>query len=423
MRKLFMNNLLAPLPVDIGSFRKLRTQGYKYVDKTQHVYNLITSGECFFLSRPRRFGKSLLVATLKELLSGNRELFKGLWIDASDYAWHKHGVIALDLSTVAAVNAEALQRSLCKQLARIAKDYRLSVTLDGQIPGDDLADIVDALRDQFDRIAILIDEYDSPILSTLKDPEKSLEIRDALRPFFAAIKGLEEKRNFVFVTGVSTFSKVSLFSGFNNLQTITTDEQFAAICGYTQEEVDTYFADYIEEWCLQKDIARDELRSKLREWYNGYRFSRGITTLYNPFSLMYALKHQECNNYWFESGSPSFLVGQLKELQAQDFLAFQDIMHPETMLMSRDDLGVFEVGNVPVPALMFQTGYFTLNEYNQAAERYTLRFPNSEVQRSLQLYMMSIMVNITSGQACRKRGSVSEQRRRFSVECESKVLR
>jgi len=250
--------MLQKLPLDISTFRELRESNYLYVDKTEYAYNLITGGRRFFLSRPRRFGKSLFISTLKEILESNKLLFKDLWIEKNDYHWYKYGVITLDFSLI---EVKAIEHSICTLLQAAANAYDLQLTLNPDRPNLALLTLVPALHKKFGRAAVLIDEYDSPILKCFNKPDQASEIVDTLRSFFAAIKSLDQYIQFVFITGVSAFAKAGLFSGLNNLQIITLNNKFSAICGYTDTEVDHYFASYIQTWADNKHSSYQELRN------------------------------------------------------------------------------------------------------------------------------------------------------------------
>lgn len=385
--------MLAKLPLDLSSFRKLRSQKYMYVDKTQYAYNLITGGYRFFLSRPRRFGKTLFVSTLKEILLGNKDLFEGLWISGSDYEWKKHAVITLDLSIWGIKNQETLAIGLKRALAEVARNY--AVDFDTSLePEALLRYLVQSLRSKFGMVALLIDEYDNPILHTLKDVENAYAVRDGIRSFFASIKGLEDELDFLFITGVSNFAKAGLFSGLNNLRVITLDGRFASICGYTENEITDYFGNNIRAWAKQKDIESSVLLSQIKQWYNGYHFSDNAEAVYNPFSLMHALEIQEFDNFWFQSGTPAFLIEELKrEYRKSEY----PLLYGDTFNVSKDTLGIFDVGAVPLSALMFQTGYLTIINYDRSNGIYKLGYPNHEVKTALQKHMLTALTNLDFG--------------------------
>jgi hypothetical protein len=379
------------LPIDTSTFSELIQSNYLYVDKTQHVYNLITGGRRFFLSRPRRFGKSLFVSTLKEVLTANKVLFDGLWIKNSDYQWHEYGAIDLDFSKLKTTDVATFNNRLWHALATIAKYYQISISVPEDAPDLMLEKLTAALYERFGRVAILIDEYDSPILKTLHNEPLSREIRNTIQHFFTLIKGLDAQVQFVFITGVSSFAKAGLFSGINNLQILTLRDEYATICGYTDAEIDHYFSDYITGWAHKKNLDRSELRQQIKSWYNGYHFGENVEAVYNPFSFMNALNVCNFENFWFQSGTPTFLVEVLKKNE--------HTFDPENLTTSRDALGIFDVGLTPLTTLMFQAGYLTIVGYDSETERYLLDYPNNEVRISFQKYLLEVFAHISSNNA------------------------
>lgn len=379
------------LPLDLSTFKTLREKGYLYVDKTQYAYDLITGGRRYFLSRPRRFGKSLFVSTLKEILVGNKKLFDGLWIGSSDYVFEKHGVITLDLSAIKVDSVIDLNTGICSLLQDIADDYALEITLNPKKPDVALRALVRAMYAKLGRVAVLVDEYDSPILQVINKQKIAKEIRDDIRRFFAVIKSLDAFIDFVFITGVSSFARAGLFSGINNLRIITMLKQFSAICGYTDEEVDQYLSSQIKAWSKSEQEPYDAMRQQIKEWYNGYHFSANSPSVYNPYSLMNAINDQEFKNFWFQSGGPTFLFEELsKESRKKESRIF-DLDKFET---TEDSLGIFEIGATPLPALMFQTGYLTISAFDKKRRAYELDYPNFEVKTALQKYLLAIYTNL-----------------------------
>ena len=379
---------LQKLPLGLSTFSRLREERCLYVDKTESAYNLITQGYRYFLSRPRRFGKSLFVSTLDEILRGNKALFQDLWISKSDYAWHEHGVIKLDLSTIVIATSDDLRTGICRILKDISVRYKLDIEVDANKVDAALDSVVHALHARFDRVALLVDEYDNPILKSLHDPENARSVRNALQSFFTVVKGLDAYINFVFITGVSSFAKAGLFSGMNNLRVITLQKQYAAICGYTDEELDHYFAPHMEAWSIAENIPYPELRAKVRDWYNGYHFGANTSSVYNPFSVMNAFDEQAFKNFWFQSGTPTFLIEELtKEYRQKDYHIF-DVDHFQVF---EDSLGSFDIGTTPVETLMFQTGYLTVKAYDKESTFYTLSYPNFEVKTALQRLILGIL--------------------------------
>jgi len=406
-----MNSRLPRLPLDLSTFREMRKENYLYIDKTEHAYNLITAGRRYFLSRPRRFGKSVFVSTLREILIGNRDLFDGLWIEKSNYTWPEYGVVALDFSRFGADSVEIFKMRLCEALALIAKDYQLTLSIDNLSPESALEKLVLALYDKFGRVALVIDEYDSPILQLLKNIEEAEKVRDAMRRFFTAIKGFDECIKFVFITGVSSFAKAGLFSGMNNLQIITLEDKYATICGYTDKEIDDNFSLYLHDWAQKQQISFDDLRSEIKRWYNGYHFGIHVSAVYNPFSFMHALSKKVFKNFWFTSGTPTFLIEELKKQYRQ---SEYKIINPEGFIASEDDLGIFDVGKVPLPALMFQAGYLTIESYDETHQEFKLVYPNVEVKTSLQRYLLAIFARLDN--ESRASDIASELRRAFDAQ-------
>jgi len=388
--------MLKKLSVDVSSFQKMRELNYVYIDKTQYAYNLITGGHRYFLSRPRRFGKTLFVSTLSDILAGNKHLFDGLWIAGSDYQWQEYGVINLDLSSLGIKDPASLRSGLWHALVIIAQEYRVTIDTSSSEPEIILTYLVKALYAKFGRVALLIDEYDSPILHVLTDLENARAIRDALKLFFSSVKKFEKEIDFIFITGVSSFAKAGLFSGLNNLQILSLRDDVAGVCGYTELEIDTFLAPYIIQWAEKEGISYVDLRHKIKEWYNSYRFGDKVEAVYNPFSLTNAIYLKKFSNFWFASGAPTFLIDVLKK----EYATF----NPQKMEISDSDMGVFDVGLTPVLSLMLQTGYLTIDYYDQETEMYKLRFPNLEVKTAFQRYLLEIFARIDPFEAQRLAG-------------------
>jgi hypothetical protein len=369
------------LPIFVSFFDAMREENYIYVDKTEHIYNLFKTGSFhyYFLSRPRRFGKTLLISTLKELFLGKRALFKGLWIDKSDYAWVEHPVIHLDLSTLSYATVDNLIESLGNRLETIARSY--SLTLNSRLPEDKLTELIQLLVPK-NRVVVLIDEYDQPILRHLTNEARARELQGFLRDFYGVLKGVSAYIRAIFITGVSKFSKTSLFSGLNNLDDITLDPRAASLLGYTDEEVDQYFAPFIEEAAMKMHLTKEVVRQNIRTWYNGYRFSKRDLRVYNPFSMLYCLKKQEFSNYWFESATPSFLVSLIKN----NYTSLEDVTEFE---LSPGSLGTFNFEHIPLFPLLFQTGYLTITDYDQETNKFKLDYPNFEVEESFKRYIVA----------------------------------
>ena len=369
------------LPVGIQSFEKIQEEGYLYIDKTRYIWELIDRGKYYFLSRPRRFGKSLLISTLRCLFEGRRGLFKGLWIE-NHWDWDKkYPVVVIDFNVIPANTPEELLSAISENLREISESY--GIELSSSLLSQKFVELILQLREKFQvDVVILVDEYDKAIISHLGLGEKHLAIakenRRVLQEFFGVIKGQEVARitKFVFFTGVSKFSKVSIFSELNNLSDITMNKRYAEITGITQEELEIYLKEYIEEMASSRKETNAFLMAKLKEYYNGYRFSKKEILLYNPFSILKCLDEQELNNYWFETGTPTFLVNLIKENEYY-------IPRLEKIILRDTDFSTYEIESLNLNSLLFQTGYITIKEVVDKEEGiFSLGYPNLEVKKS-----------------------------------------
>ena len=359
------------LPLGVQNLREIREGGHYYVDKSGMAIDLIEAGKYYFLSRPRRFGKSLLVDTLKELFEGNRALFAGLAAE-SRWDWSKrHPVIRISFSSGSGPQGRLLAQRIRENLRvnRVA----LGLPLPAGLPEEDLAgNFADLIRQAHqsrgERAVVLVDEYDKPMLDHLTDPAVAQTQRDMLSELYGTLKDCDEHLRFVFLTGVSKFSKVSLFSGLNNLTDITLDARWSSLCGYTDEDIDTVFAPELP------GLDRDEIR----RWYNGYNWLG--TGVYNPYDVLNLFWKRSFSSYWFETGTPSFLVKLLAERQ---------IFSPDLTRMQSDFslLSSFDVDLIEPEALLFQAGYLTIRSATPATPWeepiYTLGYPNHEVEMAL----------------------------------------
>ncbi len=356
------------LPIGIQSFAKLRNEGCYYVDKTEFALRLIDQGGYFFLSRPRRFGKSLFLDTLKELFEGNQSLFEGLYA-ADHWDWSvRYPVIRISFGSGVLRSREDLVKRLKDHLLQNKERLGLDAWIEDDLPGTFSALIREAARKSGQQVVVLIDEYDKPILDNIEDAERATVMREGLKDLYSVLKDADPYLKFVFLTGVSKFSKVSLFSGLNNLHDITLRPEYSALCGYTDADVDSVFA---------PELAVGDLdRQQIREWYNGYNWTG--EAVYNPFDLLLLFADREFRPFWYETGTPTFLLKLLS--QRQVFLPELSHLQTDAAL-----LGTFDVGNIPTEALMFQAGYLTIDEQIHAfgEYRYRLRYPNREVQQSL----------------------------------------
>ncbi|NQY75012.1 MAG: ATP-binding protein [Candidatus Margulisbacteria bacterium] len=367
------------LPIGIQTFEGMIRGNYTYVDKTQHLYNLVNvqsddptvQGGRYFLSRPRRFGKSLLISTMEAIFKGKRELFKGLWIDKSDYSWDIYPVVRLDMSSASSSDPEKLNLLLNIQLNNIAKEH--AIHLDSELPPQvNLMTLIKELSSTVGHVVVLIDEYDKPIIDQLNNTEVAKQNREILKDFYGVLKAQDEHIRFVFLTGVSKFSKVSIFSGLNNLNDITMDTKYATLLGYTQEELEHFFEGWISELGESMKMDKQTILNKIKKWYNGYQFSKADEAVYNPFSTLLLFDKKDFLTHWFETGTPTFLIDLLKQKE----YAVPDI---ENSGVSIKAFSSFEVDNLQVLPLLYQTGYLTIKQYDPESRLYTLRYPNEEV--------------------------------------------
>ncbi len=354
------------LPIGIQTFRKIREDHCYYVDKTAYIRRLVNEGTHYFLSRPRRFGKSLLIDTLKELFEGNEPLFEGLAIHAG-WDWSvRHPVVSLSFGSGNFKEPGYLQANLMEQLDAIER--RAQVTSEYATAPGRFAHLLEALHEQTgQRVAVLIDEYDKPILDALDAPEVARANRDFLRGVYAVIKDSDAHVKFTLLTGVSKFSKVSLFSGLNNLRDLTLSPRYSALCGYTDADLDAVFAPELP------GLDRQEIR----HWYNGYNWL-GEEKVYNPFDILLLFAERRFGAYWFETGTPTFLIETLVARRVGS-LALDGMLGSDALLSA------FDVDHIATEALLFQTGYLTIQSTEDlGGERYyLLGYPNREVRQSL----------------------------------------
>ena len=369
------------LPIGIQTFRTIREEGCYYVDKTPHVRRLLDEGTHYFLSRPRRFGKSLFLDTLKELFEGNEPLFAGLAIhDGWDWSV-RHPVLRLSFGSGNFNEPGHVATSLMAQLDAVERES--GVASDYRTGPQRFAHLLESLhRRAGQRVVVLVDEYDKPMLDALEAPETARANRDYLRGLYAVIKDSDAHVRFAFLTGVTRFSRVNLFSGLNNLKDITLDPRYSAICGYTEADLDAVFAPELP--------GLD--RQRIRDWYNGYGW-RGEEKVYNPFDILLLFDRREFDAYWFESATPTFLVETLVRRRVSSLAL-------EGMLSSSELLSAFDVGAIATEALLFQTGYLTIKDTERLGGEtlYRLGYPNLEVRQSLNRSLLRYLVQDTTGQ-------------------------
>jgi len=366
------------LPIGIQSFSKLIKRNYLYIDKTRQIKKLIESIPYCFLSRPRRFGKSLLLSTIKEIFAGNRTLFKGLWI-FDQIPWETYPIIHLDMLGLQSQTPETLRDSLSIRLDSIAKDMNILLEKKWDCPFKLERLIKELYQTHQKEVVILVDEYDKPIIDGLESFDIATGNRNFLRNFYAVLKSNDEYIHFVLITGVSKFSRTSIFSCLNNLTDITFMEEFSTLAGYTQDELVHYFDDHIDKLTTKMGTEKETCMERIKYWYNGYTWD-GVNRVYNPFSILNLFKRQEFNNYWYETGTPTFLITYIKKKEI--FLPALDRVTTNMNTFENCD-----IENIDITSLLFQTGYLTIQERVQvpgSAGEYLfiLSYPNHEVTQS-----------------------------------------
>ncbi len=378
------NPIMKNLPIGISTLAEIRDKDYAFIDKTQHLARLFSAGKYYFLSRPRRFGKSLFIDTLKQAFSGRKDLFHGLYLE-HNWDWDKtYPVLHFDFGASSAINSQAVLLDIIWSTMReFAKQYQVSLEEDLSY-GIAFQQLIRAIHEKHQQqVVILIDEYDKPILDNITDEPAAVAMREGLKSLYSVIKTNDAHLKFVLLTGVSKFSKVSLFSGLNNLHDISLTSHYADICGYTQSELELEFADYLEVGKVDKVL--------LKKWYNGYNFAGSEEQkVYNPFdALLFFSNNYEYRSYWFETATPSFLV-KLILAKAYYFPNLTDIV------VSADLLSNFDVDNIPISTLLFQTGYLTIQEviHDIDGVYYRLGYPNFEVRTSLNRTLSQIGASV-----------------------------
>ena len=362
-------------PIGIQTFSEIRTKGFLYVDKTKFVYDVCHPGKFVFLSRPRRFGKSLLTSTFDAYFSGKKELFKGLAIDSLETEWKHYPVLHFDLSDIKKGTTEECELNLHSQLEDFERAYGCEKA------SDDLTirfrELVKNIsRKMESQVVVLIDEYDAPLLTVLHDSERLEPMRTLLQSFYSPLKKLDQYLRFVFITGISKFSQLSIFSQINNLKNISMNPKYASICGITEREMMDNFQEGIAELGKANDMTKDEVLAKLKLKYDGYRFSRNAEGVYNPFSLLSAMDNRDFNNYWFSTGTPTFLVKMMKRFHT-------DLTKLDGSEAGADDFDAPTENMHSVLPLFYQSGYLTIKGYDPILSNYTLGYPNEEVKVGL----------------------------------------
>ena len=365
------------LPLGVQTFLKIRSNDYVYVDKTEHIYRLAVNGGVYFLSRPRRFGKSLTVSTLRELFEGNRLLFKDLWIE-DKWDWSQtNPVIHLSFSLMG-YQGLGLARAIDKELSEIAASHNIAFSEnDYKIQ---FKELINGLYQKYGKVVILIDEYDKPIIDYLEKgelPQAKIN-QKIMKNFYSVLKNTGDDVRFLFITGISKFSKISLFSDLNNLTDLMLEPDYAAIVGYTQEELLFYFGDYLDATAQKLKISREELLEHIKVWYNGFSWD-GQTKVYNPFGTLRFLSQKQFMSHWFITGMPSFLMRLMKN---------RIQFNVENTRINSLELEKYDIDNLDIIPLLFQTGYLTVKSLDPMTGSMVLDYPNKEVREGMYQFMI-----------------------------------
>ena len=370
------------LPLGIQIFRTIIEGGYIYADKTNYVYSLINGAKYNFLSRPRRFGKSLLLDTIAETFGGDKELFKSLYIYYTDYNFAKHPVLRLDMSNISNDDPKTLKESLINELRTIIKNEDLKTI--SNIASDMFKELIKHIFEKYGKtVVVLIDEYDKPILDHIDDIEVAEANRKVLKGFYGILKSMDPYLRFTFITGVTKYTKTSIFSELNNLFDITLAKDYANICGITKEDLNKYFVDYIAGIAKLNNQKYIEIYDNILTWYDGYSWD-GVTSVINPFSLLSFFTQKRFSNFWYASGTPAFLTKLIKE-KPSAFLSLDNLK------ISERALDTFDITKMSAVPLLFQTGYLTISEliYHGFSINYLLRMPNYEVKEAFNINIIA----------------------------------
>ena len=367
-----------------SDFEDLIKGNYLYVDKTEFIWNLVKSYKgVYFMARPRRFGKSLTVSTLETIFEGKKELFKGLAIYNKDYDWPTYPVIHLDFANFKSSKPEKIEAFLNDKLTMVAEKFKLE--LKGASSATRFENLINDIFAKHGKVVILVDEYDKPILESLGEPHLK-DVLETLKAFYTCIKSADKNERFVFITGVSKFSHVSLFSGMNNPTDLTMRSEYATMFGYTEKEFESYFAEYIDVAFQKLNMSRDEFLQAMKKMYDGYRFSKNAETVYNPVSVARFFDSQEPEflNFWFETGTPTFVLDYCKKTKFD----FEKLL---TEAVPQLSLSAYEIDNINPLPLLLQTGYLTIKDSFTRNRRtyYHMHFPNDEVAWAFEVYLLN----------------------------------
>jgi hypothetical protein len=364
---------LRKLPIGIQDFEKLRTNGFLYADKTAYIYRLAVESAPYFLGRPRRFGKSLLLSTLKAYFLGKKELFEGLAIAELEKDWMEYPVFHLDMNLESYTGLASLESAIGSNLRPL--ENRWGKDLEEDTPSARFAGLIRRAYEQTGKkVVVLIDEYDKPLINTMEEPALHDAMRKALKGFYGVLKSADAYLRFVMLTGVTKFSQVSIFSDLNHLKDISLDEKYAGICGISESELVNIFEPELRELADKTEASYEEILAEMKKRYDGYHFSKDGDGMYNPFSVLNTFSSMDFRDYWFKTGTPTFLVNRLKRDNFDIRNLDGDVTVPARSITDyRVD------GNDPVP-ILYQSGYLTIKGYDKEFDEYTLGFPNGEVE-------------------------------------------
>ena len=403
---------LKRLPVGIQTFSEIIDLNCLYIDKTEYIQKMLQFSKYIFLSRPRRFGKSLLVSTLQAYFEGRKDLFRGLYIDSVENDWEQYPVLKFSMASAKHIDAAQLRRFLGNMLER--EELKWGITSPKQDPNDRLHDLIlEANRQTGKQVVVLIDEYDAPLLDVSHQDSLLHEMRQIMRNFYSPLKDCDSYLRFVFITGITKFSQLSIFSELNNLKNISMNPRFAAICGITEDELLTQMSDYIDEFANNKGKSREEVIMSLKRQYDGYHFTWPSPDIYNPFSLLNSVQDCMFKSYWFESGTPTFLIEKLKE-----FHVLPSMLKSNSVIASDFDAPTENMSSI-MP-LLYQSGYFTIKDYDEMGDIYTLDLPNNEIRIGL---MHSLLPNYIQRDSYKGNTTVSEMYRALNNEDLDGMLR
>ena len=399
---------LKRLPVGIQTFSTIIEEGMLYVDKTAYVWKMIHAGSYIFLSRPRRFGKSLLLSTLQAYFEGRKSLFKGLAIEQLEQEWIKYPVLRFDMSTAKHANKADLELELSSKLTAYESIYGKG-SADQVNPNQRLQGLIERAHAQTGhRVVVLVDEYDAPLLDVVHKDTDLEELRQVMRNFFSPLKACDSHLKFVFLTGITKFSQLSIFSELNNLMNISMDPEFAGICGITKEEILRDTQDYIDQLAIANGWTTQEAIDVLKRQYDGYHFTWPSPDIFNPFSLMQAFSKKRVDNYWFTSGTPTYLIEMMRKFDVEP----SDINHLEACSSEFDAPTENMLSLIP---LLYQSGYITIKGYDKESDLYTLDLPNREVRIGLMRSLLPVYVPKVAGRGMTLAAKMSTLLRRDDI--------